>query len=147
MTPNQTAALETLVGRQLTQEEVTAIDQAITSLGRDDAAIAEVLSEGRTKPKPVEIGKGTIIEVLDLPAGNAFLDAIEGNADFRHVKHLLTDGRLRVDSAMVSALTAGFVQAGLITTGQRTALLALGLQPDPITERAVTLALNAAQEA
>lgn len=145
MTPNQKAALEALAGRPLTPAEETTIDGHLGVFGRNDAAIAAVISEGRTKPKAFEIGKGTIIEVLGLATGNAFLDAIDGNADFRHVKHLLTDGRLRVDSAMVSTLTAGFVQSGLITAEQRTALLALGREPDPITERAVVLALNAVE--
>lgn len=107
-----------------------------------DKAIADIVSVGRTRTKPTEIGKGTIIEVLGLSTGNAFLDAVDGTADLRHVKHLLTEGRLRVDSPMVATLLAGFVEAGLLNQGQADALLALGREPDPYTADQVSRALR-----
>lgn len=36
-----------------------------------------------------EVGKGTILAVIGLPAGNILLDEIDNNTIYRHLKHLL----------------------------------------------------------
>lgn len=107
-----------------------------------DGAIAAIISVGRTRVKPTEIGKGTIIEVLGLSNGNAFLDALDANPDLRHVKHLLTEGRLRLDSAMVTSMLAGLVQANQLPQQAADALLALTREPDPVTAGEVSRALR-----
>lgn len=107
-----------------------------------DQAIADIINVGRTRPKAFEIGKGTIVEVLGLAGANAFLDIIDGDSTYRHVKHLLQDGRLRVDSALVEQLVQGFIQAGVISANGGAALLALGREPDPVTAAEVSRAVR-----
>lgn len=103
---------------------------------RDTRAIAEAVSVGRIKRVPTEIGNGTILETIGLAAGNALLDVINQAAEFRHVKPLLEQGRLRVDSALVRATLDGMVPA-VLTAAQVQALKALAEQPDPVDEFAV----------
>lgn len=107
-----------------------------------DRAIAAILSAGRTRVKATEIGKGTIIEVLGLDNGNAFLDALDANTALRHVKHLLTEGRLRLDSDLVTNMLAGFVQASQLPQQAADALLALTREPDPVTADQVSRAVR-----
>lgn len=113
-----------------------------TEAAAKDKAIADIISVDRTRPKAFEIGKGTIVEVLGLAGANAFLDIIDGDATYRHVKHLLQDGRLRVDSALVVQLVQGFMQAGVISANGGAALLALGREPDPVTAAEVSRAVR-----
>lgn len=103
---------------------------------RDTQAIAEAVSVGRIKRVPTEIGNGTILETIGLAAGNALLDVINQAAEFRHVKPLLEQGRLRVDSELVRATLDGLVPA-VLTAEQAQALKALAEQPDPVAEFAV----------
>ena len=51
-------------------DEIRALPAELLA-GRDTAAIAGALSEGRTQLVPKEIGNGTIIETIGLAAGNA----------------------------------------------------------------------------
>lgn len=111
----------------------------------DHDAIAAALSAGRTKTVPTEIGNGMIIETIGLAAGNALLDAIYGNADFRYVKPLLEQGRLRIDSPLVRATLDGMVGAGVITQAEANALKALAVQADPVTAYDVGYALQGVQ--
>lgn len=67
----------------------------------DTNAIANVINSGRVKPNKVEIGNGTILEVLGLSVGNALLDIIYTDSNFRHVKHLVEQGRLTIDSPLI----------------------------------------------
>ncbi len=142
MTPAQQAALESLVGRALTADEQAAIEPYLEA--RNDVAIAEVLSAGRVKPVPTDVGNGTILETIGLDAGNALLDVLNQAAEFRHVKPLLEQGRLRVDSALVRATLDGLVPA-VLTAEQAQALKALAEHPDPIHYNAVSDVLNIAE--
>lgn len=108
----------------------------------DHGAIAAALSIGRTKTVPTEIGNGLILETLGLEAGNALLDVITATPDFRHVKPLLEQGRLRIDSPLVQAALDQLAQAGVITQAEANALKALAVQPDPVTAYDVGYALQ-----
>jgi len=99
----------------------------------DAGLIAAQVSIGRKRLTPTEIGNGTIIETIGLTAGNALLDLINAAPDFRHVKPLLEQGRLRVDSPLVRATLASLVPA-VITDAQAGALMALAEVPDPASE-------------
>jgi hypothetical protein len=114
----------------------------LSPAGRDDGAIAAALSVGRTRTKAVEVGNGMILETIGLTAGNALLDALYGSADFRHVKPLLEQGRLRLDSPMVATALDGLVQANVITLTEKMALLALTVEPDPVSAYDVANALE-----
>ena len=103
-------------------------------------AIADKLSEGLTKTVPTEVGNGTILEVLGLATGNALLDVITGNADFRHVKPLIEQGRLRLDSPLTTMALTSLVGI-VITEAQKDALLARCRVPDSVDEFQVRVAI------
>ena len=104
---------------------------------RDCTAIAAKVSETRTRPSSLEIGNGTVLETIGLTAGNALLDAIYNGNDFRHVRPLLEQGRLKAASPLIAGALAGLVQANVIEQEHADALLALGREPDPIDEMTV----------
>ena len=84
----------------MTADEIRAAiaaDPALQALVPDTQAIADALSVGRTRWKHTDIGVGTIIEALGLAAANPVLDALYASPDYRHVKPLLDEGRLRLD--------------------------------------------------
>lgn len=114
--------------------------QALAAV-RNDAAIASALSVGRTKLVPTEIGVGTILEILGLSVGNALIDAINNTADFRHIRPLLEQGRLRLDAALVQGTLQSLVPA-LLTQAQASALANYARKPDPVPVSSVSKALN-----
>lgn len=123
---------------------ITLDDILATGLPLDDhGAIAEALSEGRTRTVPTEIGNGLILATLGLDVGNALLDAIYSAPDFRYVKPLLEQGRLDVSSPLVHAALDSLV--GVVTGFEQAhanALKALAEQPDPVSSQEVTKALE-----
>lgn len=124
MTPDQQAALRADILSRCSPDLLAS---------RDTQAIAAQISAGRTRREPTEIGNGAILETIGLPAGNALLDLINSAPDFRHVKPLLEQGRLRVDSPLVRGTLASLVP-GVLTAEQSVALLALAERPDPVSE-------------
>jgi hypothetical protein len=109
---------------------------------KDHRAIAAQVSAGRTKSNLREIGNGTIMEVLGLAAGNAFLDVINTAPDFRHVKPLIEQGRLVVGSSLVQATVQGMVTLGILTQPQADSLCALGFDAAPVDLVQVAQALE-----
>ncbi len=101
---------------------------------RDCVAIAAKVNETRTRPSSLEIGNGTVLETIGLTAGNALLDAIYNGPDFRYVRPLLEQGRLKAASPLIAGALAGLVQANVIQQAHADALLALGRELDPISE-------------
>lgn len=94
--------------------------------------IADVVSTGRTRPNQREIGNGTILDVLGLTKGNALLDLIHGNPQFKYVVPLLDQGRLIVSSTLVASTIQSLVPA-LLTQEEADALLSIGHTADPVT--------------
>src|SRR5438874_5994248 len=100
MTPDQKAALEGLVGRSLTDEEVTNIQPLLDV--RNDVAIAALLSVGKTKLVPCMVGYGTVMECFAFAglSGGGFLDAIvtlgENDRDVGWAVKLLDRGALDI---------------------------------------------------
>lgn len=145
MTPEVRTALGQLLGRGLTDAEVGAIEPYLAA--RNDVAIAGILSAGRTRPAVREIGNGTVLEVLGIEVGNLLLDELSNNSIYRHVKPLLDQGRLRIDSTLVQATLQGFAAGGtpILSQAQADALCALGKAADPIHFNVVSNALNIAE--
>ena len=113
-------------------------------------AIADHFSATRTKLASYEAGKGDVLNVLGLTVGNALLDVIDAAPEFRHAKHLLADGRLRLDMpltlATLNALAGQQIAAGItFEQAHADAILALARVPDPINHEAVTAALRGAE--
>lgn len=122
-------------------EQIKTSFPTLTPETRDDGEIAATLSVGRVVLVPTEIGNGAILETIGLPAGNALLDLINSAPDFRHVRPLLEQGRLRVDSQLVRATLDSLVPA-VLTSVQVSAIKALAERPDIITTQQVTQALE-----
>ena len=128
----------------MTPDEIRAAisaDPALQALVPDTQAIADALSAGRTRWKPTDIGVGTIIEVLGLAAANPVLDALYASPDYRHVKPLLEQGRLRLDSVAQAGMLQPLVTGGLLTQAQLDALIARAKEPAPVAEYDVRMAI------
>lgn len=126
-----------------TKEEIRGLinsDQEVKTLLPNTEAIAQRLSQGRVKYVHTEIGVGTIIESFGLTSGNQVLDVIYGLPDYRHVKPLLDQGRLRLDSAFVRNALQSMVPS-LITQDQYDSLISRSEQPDLISEWDVRCAI------
>ena len=111
------------------------------AVARNDAAIAAALSVGRTRLVPTEVGVGTILEVLGLDLGNTLIDTINGAPQFRHIRPLMEQGRLRLDSALVQATLQNLVPS-MLTQSQANALANRARVPDPVSVASVSAALN-----
>ena len=128
----------------MTADEIRAAiaaDPALQALVPDSQAIADALSAGRTRWKHTEIGVGTIIEVLGIAAANPVLDAIYASPDYRHVKPLLDQGRLRLDVVAQAGMLQPLVTGGLLTQAQLDALIARAKEAAPVDEYAVRVAI------
>lgn len=115
---------------------------ALKALVPDTTALADALSAGRARFVETNIGVGTLIEVLGLAVANPVLDAIYAAPDYRHVRPLLDQGRLRLDSPFVRGALQSMVPA-LLTQAQRDALVARAQVPDPVSEFDVRCAIFA----
>ena len=128
----------------MTRDEIRAAiaaDPALQALVPDTQAIAAALSVGRTRWKHTEIGVGSIIEVLGLAAANPVLDALYASPDYRHVKPLLDQGRLRLDAVAQAGMLQPLVTGGLLTQAQLDALVARAKEPAPVAEYDVRMAI------
>lgn len=153
MTPQQRAALEALAGRALTTDEQAAIDTHITPLGRNDAAIAAIVSAGRVRVGTVstavfsswaaKTGMRAVIEDKAVTAG----DPLRSSA--LSLRDVCTGGAsgIRLDYSDNQAMLAAWVALGALSTANRDSLLALATSADPVPVEAVVAALNAAEAA
>lgn len=132
MTPDQQAEL------RATAHASEACAQALAS--RDIEELARILSAGRTRPSSLEVGNGTILDVLGIEAGNRLLDHIQVAPEFRHVKPLLDQGRLKIGAAPVQAALQSFATEAL-SHEDADKLCTLGRDPDPLTPHDVAAAL------
>jgi hypothetical protein len=114
--------------------------QAMAAVGNTQG-IADVLSIGRKKTVAVEVGNGTILEVLGFAKGNAVLDVINSTPDFRYVKPLVEQGRLRLDSPLTIAALQSMVPA-VLTNEDVSRFVARTQVDDPITHTQVGEALK-----
>lgn len=125
--------------------DAIAADPALQALAAAGSigTIAATLSEGRTKLAPTEVGNGTILEVLGLTVGNALLDVINTAPDFRYVKPLVEQGRLRLDAPLTIAALQSLVPS-VLTQAQADALVARAQAPDQVTDAQVQAAIQEA---
>ena len=128
----------------MTADEIRAAiaaDPALQALVPDTVALAAALSVGRTRYVETNIGVGTIIEALGLAAANPVLDAFDAAPDYRHVKPLLDQGRLRLDTVAQAGMLQPLVTGGLLTQAQLDALVARAKEPAPVAEYDVRVAI------
>lgn len=134
----------------MTAEQIRAAifaDTALQELVPDAAALATAMSVGRWRYRPTEVGKGTILETMialdpvgGLDAGNGVIDAILSIPAYRHIKELLEQGRLRLDTAAAGGLLQPLVP-GVMTQAQHDALCSRAREADPVSEYAVRAAI------
>ena len=164
MTPEQITALQALAGRTLTQPEVDALTPLVGV--RNDTGIAALLSVGRTRRDPAtkytSLGiaerhapmgglPGALASEVALQKLEGFATAVLAGADpvlkllgaqiRRQMKHLEGSG-MAIGSAALGAMLGIVVQAGAMTQAEANALQDVAAVPEPVAERAVTLALN-----
>lgn len=120
---------------------------ALQALLPDSAAIAAALSAGRERLVHTEIGVGTILETLSGvgTGGGVFLDTLASigasNRDVYWTMVLINKGTLRIDKPAVRAGMQGLAAAVPSLAPQIAALLALGYEPDPVTQAEVQAAI------
>ena len=106
---------------------------------RDPTQIAAALPPV-VRMVPTEIGNGTVLETLGLAVGNALLDVLYNAPDFRYVKPLLEQGRLRIDAPSARAALDGIAAAGIAAgfgAAQAEAIKALADAVTPADEMTV----------
>jgi hypothetical protein len=123
-------------------EEIQAKCSAELIASKEHGLIAAQVNVGRKKLVPTEVGNGTILETIGLTVGNALLDVLNSEPNFRHVKPLLEQGRLRIDSALVRATLDSLVPA-VLTAEQATALKSVAEQAAPVSVHEVINAMAA----
>ncbi len=124
------------------RDDILADPACATALAAKDCAeLARIRSVGRIRPFNREIGNGTILETIGFAAGNALLDEITTNVNYRHVKPLVEQGRLLVGSALVQASLQAMVAGAIITQANADKLVALGREPHPYTAQEVAAAV------
>lgn len=116
-----------------------AADPALVQMIPDWQGIADALSAGRTKFVHSPAGKGDVITLIGFDVGNAFCDVIDANPAFRHVKHLLQDGKmdvgLPITRAMIQSMVGQELAEGIVFSQEHASTLyALAMQPDPVGE-------------
>jgi hypothetical protein len=118
----------------ITKEEILAKCSAELIASRDCHAIAEVVSEGRTKASGLTIGNGTIITAIgDLATANTLLDALHSDQRFKYVIPLLDQGRLIGSDPLVVATIQAFVPS-ILNQAQADKLIALCRVADPVSQ-------------
>ena len=153
MTPEQQAALEALIERVLTAPEITTLDPLVAA--RNDRAIAEVLSTGRTgDDEGASFTERSVME--SWPSGpqdaDAFLSKLETHAagadptasiTARMVRFMRSPDGIRLGAPTTRAIFTGLRQAGVITVTELQQLRDIATRPAPLTVSAVSNALNA----
>ncbi len=148
MTPAQKTALESIIDRELTAEEVTSLDAHMDFNARNDVAIANILSTGRTKLQTYKIGTGDVLDTIGLTAGNSLLDEVYTNASYRYVPKELDRGDLDISRPSVRAVIDQIAANPLVLNFDQAhadLLKALAELPDPIDFNKVSDALNVAE--
>lgn len=120
-------------------DDIRALPQEVLDT-RDTAQIAAALPPVR-RLVHTEIGNGTVLAELGLTIGNALLDVLYTVPDFRYVKPLLEQGRLRIDQpAARGALDALVGIAPGFTAAHAARIKGLAEVSEPVSEMAVRMA-------
>lgn len=146
MTPAQQSALEALVGRALTADEVAAIGPNVDA--RRDDLIEAALNAGRTKSRavPCHLAKKLLIKRgkwrgIVLASQNDQHAAVESAYS---AVALAEDARMEADfcDESATALMQPLITSGLLSADDAAALQSMCTVPDPIPREAISRALN-----
>lgn len=157
MTAAERAALESLVGRPLTEAEAAHVGAHLADPDdRRDDLIAAALSEGRTEVRLTRVSEAGLLERWpEGPVGaDAFLVKLEAFAESAHpaagvvrraLKFLGTSDGLDLGAAATHTMLDTLAAGAVIAPAEATAAKALSRHPAPISLDAVSRALNIAQ--
>ena len=127
----------------VTKAELIALLGADLVNSRDESAIAKAYSA--TLPnarKKTEIGVGTILDVMGLDNGNAFLDVIFTVPTFRYIKMVIEKGELDVSLDSVRNQIDQMVAGSVMSAEAGAALKARGEQPANVSAHEIALILG-----
>lgn len=109
---------------------------------RDCGELAALLSVGRTKVVDLNIGYGTVLEVLGAEAGSAFLDGLTAlaanSSPVKWALKLLDRGELNIGAAATQSQLDALASAGVMPQAVADALKGLAVVPDEVTAQEVT---------
>ena len=146
MNQAQQSALEGLISRSLSGDEIAAIDLLLPE--RNDVTIAAILSTGRVKTQPTPIGIGTVLAVM-APSGGEFLNALESmgatDANVKWALKMIEQSTFDVGHPVTRAQLDSFAGKAPEMAAAVGALLAVAEVSDPIHYNAVSDALNIAE--
>ena len=113
---------------------------------RDCGELAALLSVGRTKVVDLNIGYGTVLEVLGAEAGSAFLDGLTAlsatSSPVKWALKLLDRGELNIGAAATRGQLDALAAGGVMPQAVADALKGLAVSPDEITASQVQQALE-----
>ncbi len=151
MNTDQQTALESVAGRSLSTDELTAIDALLSE--RNDVAIAEVINTGAT-PVAESITVSDVFDILYLTGDYLTLKQSQLSANplalmaFEVLKDAkeIGSGRVAIQSPTAQYLFGQLLSAGLLSQAGLDALNAASLkQPPTVHYNAVSDALNIAE--
>ena len=122
-------------------EEIRAKCSLELIASHDIAAITALVNANRVMRVKTAIGAGTILGVLDLDAGNNFLDVIDTVPAYRHVKKVIQNESFDV-SLESSRMGIDALVPAVLTPEQAQALKALGEVTNEVTQDQVEVQLK-----
>lgn len=151
MTPAQQSALETLVGRSLTADEVASLSTWVPQ--RRDDLITDLLNTGRVKYAEKRLVEIAVVGAY--PGGpvaaDALLAKLEAHAAAsaplsrlvgRALKAMAVEPGLNLGDPATHTMLDALVSASVITAEESAALKFVALVPDPLSRESVSRALN-----
>ena len=143
MNQAQQSALEGLISRSLTGDEIAAIDLLLPE--RNDVTIAAILSTGRVKTQPTPIGIGTVLAVM-APSGGEFLNALESmgatDANVKWALKMIEQATFDIGHPVTRAQLEQFAQDAPALADGIAALLDVAVQDDPVSSQEVSKAME-----
>ena len=112
---------------------------------RDCGELAALLSVGRTKVVDLNIGYGTVLEVLGAESGAAFLDGLTAlaatSSPVKWALKLLDRGELNIGAAATRGQLDALAAGGVMPKAVADALKGLAMGPDIVTAEQVADAM------
>ena len=129
------------------REEILSRPDCADALARRDCGeLAALLSVGRTKVVDLNIGYGTVLEVLGAEAGSAFLDGLTAlaatSSPVKWALKLLDRGELNIGSAATRRQLDALAAGGVMPQAVADALKGLAIVDDPYSIQDVILAME-----
>lgn len=127
----------------ITKAQILAVVAPEIIASKDESAIAAAFASTLEQvPLNTEIGVGTILDVMGLDAGNAFLDVIFTQPQFRYIKLVIEAGKLDVSLTSVRDYIDQLSSLGVMPAESAAALKGLGRQAATVSAYDVAMAFE-----